>query len=76
MGQPLSQCDLCIHLQPGVQVDGVGACKAFPQGIPREVYGNDIAHNTPLRDLVQEGDYVFTPNPGGNLPFLDDEGGS
>ncbi len=41
------QCATCIHFFPGY-----GICKAFPDGIPDDIFLGNIDHNEPV-----EGDH-------------------
>jgi len=45
-------CTYCKHLQ------GEFTCAAYPEGIPPEVYRNDVLHTRPYR---QENAIVFEP---------------
>lgn len=51
----LSQCMNCKHFRKGLIDDFVPfegniplACDAFPQGIPGEVFSNEISHRKPI----------------------------
>jgi hypothetical protein len=46
------QCASCIHKDEGDML-----CKAFPFGIPSEVYENIILHDHLLAEQI--GDYIY-----------------
>ena len=49
----MRQCENCINynLYKMTVVDGdvTGTCKAFPNGIPSEIYNDKIKHNKPIK---------------------------
>ncbi len=49
-------CRFCRHLDNTIDHP---TCRAFPQGIPKELVNGQIFHNRPL--LGQENDLVFKP---------------
>ena len=51
------QCLFCKHLKNRSEPDNLPACKAFPEGIPVEVWNNEKKHNKPIEG--QTGEYVF-----------------
>jgi len=42
MTTPYRQCWSCKHL-----IEGTATCKAFPDGIPDEIWTNEVDHTTP-----------------------------
>lgn len=53
--QPLSQCGTCARFrsalgEPGTTPtpDARPTCAAFPSGIPRQVFGNQVDHRQPV----------------------------
>ena len=49
-------CDDCVHY------DDVGVkCKAFPDGIPSDIWGGIVPHTKPMPEMGQKNEIVFTP---------------
>ena len=49
------QCMTCVHLLVGYQ-----ACRAFPKGIPDDVFVGKIDHNNPIEG---DGGIIRTVDP-------------
>lgn len=52
------QCISCIHFNIG------WSCKAFPEGIPEEIYSGQFDHSKPYKKDGQDDNGVrYTPDP-------------
>ena len=49
------QCNLCKHLVNPLPTKRI--CQAFPQGIPKKIWNNEIKHDKPIKG--QNGNFVF-----------------
>lgn len=66
---PTSQCGTCIHFRSPFSDENIrgldGAfCAAFPDGIPDEVYGNQLDHRQPI-----PGDNGVRWEPDGDVKY-------
>jgi hypothetical protein len=70
----------CLYCKNFVN-DKKFTCKAFPKGIPREIYFNELINPHPSEMKNQTGKFIFEPNDyffklyseewgkGGKIPF-------
>lgn len=53
-----TQCQLCVHFQAYNETAKAITCKAYPRGIPDEVFAGDLKHDRILDG--QTSAYIYT----------------
>ncbi|MFI4910352.1 MAG: hypothetical protein ACIAQZ_01655 [Sedimentisphaeraceae bacterium JB056] len=69
MSQGFTRCDDCIHILADLP-SKQPACKAFPEGIPPEIFWTHIDHIKPI-----EGDHGIQFEPKADSLYLYDDNG-